>query len=275
MAAYINFRWQDLVDILAVAFLAYRVMLFFVDTRAMQLVRGLLVIAGVGVLARAFDLRTISWILSHLLGAFIISIPIVFQPELRRLLEELGRGGLFSNNSRAESVAAGHADAVINALLYLQQHKIGALIIFQRETGLREIWRSAVHLKAEITQELLLSIFWPNSPLHDGAVIMDRQAVIAAACYLPLSDNSDISRWHGTRHRAAVGVSEVSDAFAIVVSEEHGHTSLAVRGKLSRPLTDEQLSRFIRRYFSSHSKDENLLKRLRTEIESQWSETDR
>ena len=209
------------------------------------------------------------------MGAFIISIPIVFQPELRRLLEELGRGGLFSNNSRAESVAAGHADAVINALFYLQQHKIGALIIFQRETGLREIWRSAVHLKAEITQELLLSIFWPNSPLHDGAVIMDRQSVIAAACYLPLSDNSDISRWHGTRHRAAVGVSEVSDAFAIVVSEEHGHTSLSVRGKLSRPLTDEQLSRFVRRYFSSHQKDENLLKRLKTEIEYQWSDADR
>ena len=169
---------------------------------------------------------------------------------MRRLLEELGRGRLFSNTSHSNEIVDQYSEAVTKAIIYLQQHKIGALIVFQRSTGLKEIWRSAVHLRSEITQELLLSIFWPNNPLHDGAVIMDRQSIIAAACYLPLTDNNDISRWYGTRHRAAVGVSEVSDALSLVVSEEQGHTSLAIRGRLSRPLSEEQLSRFIRRYFN-------------------------
>jgi diadenylate cyclase len=263
-------------DIFVVAFLAYRVMLFFVDTRAMQLVRGLLVIAAVGAAARALDLRTISWLLGYLLSAFLIAIPIVFQPELRRLLEELGRGRFLASSSQTDDLSESYADAVYKALLYLQQHRIGALIVFQRHTGLREIWRSAVHMRAEITQELILSIFWPNNPLHDGAVIIDRQVIIAAACYLPLTDNTDISRWHGTRHRAAVGVTEVSDALALVVSEEHGHISLAIHGRISiRPLTAEQLSRFVHRYFNPYSRNMTLLQRIKLEIESQWPGADR
>jgi diadenylate cyclase len=260
---------------LFVAFLTYRVLLFFVDTRAMQLVRGMLVIVVFGTIARTLDLKVISWLLGYLLSAIIITIPIVFQPELRRLLEELGRGRLLSGRSHTNDISEVYSDALIKAVAYFQQHRIGALIIFQRDTGLREIWHSAVHLRAEITQELLLSIFWPNNPLHDGAVIMDRQMIIAAACYLPLSDNTDISRWHGTRHRAAVGVTEVSDAQALVVSEENGHVSLAVRGRLSKPLNDDQVSRFIRRYFNPYEKNLSILQRLRKEIESQWPGSDR
>ncbi|MDR3353486.1 MAG: diadenylate cyclase CdaA [Synergistaceae bacterium] len=270
MSFFANFRIHDLVDILLVAFLIYRILLFFVDTKAMQLVRGVLIIAALGALARALDLRTITWLLGHLLSAIIIAIPIVFQPELRRLLEELGRGRLLSSSKRAGELAEGWADDLAKAIIYLQQHRIGALIVFQRETGLREIWRSAVQLRAEITQELVLSIFWPNNPLHDGAVIIDKQSVVAAACYLPLSDNTDISRWYGTRHRAAVGVTEASDAQALVVSEEQGHVSLAIRGRLSRPLTEEQLSRFLRRYFNPQDDNLTALQRLGREIKSQW-----
>jgi diadenylate cyclase len=266
----LSVRWQDIVDILFVAFLTYRVLLFFVDTRAMQLVRGMLVIVVFGTLARTLDLKVISWLLGYLLSAVIIAIPIVFQPELRRLLEELGRGRLLSSRRHTADISEIYADALVKAVAYFQQHRIGALIIFQRDTGLKEIWHSAVHLRAEITQELLLSIFWPNNPLHDGAVIMDRQLITAAACYLPLSDNPDISRWHGTRHRAAVGVTEVSDAQALVVSEESGHVSLAVRGRLSRPLNDDQVSRFIRRYFNPYEQNLTVLQRLRKEIEAQW-----
>jgi diadenylate cyclase len=275
LSIFINFHWQDVIDILIVAFLAYRVMLFFVGTRAMQLVRGLLVIAAVGAVARALDLRTISWLLGYLLSAFLIAIPIVFQPELRRLLEEIGRGRLLSGSSQASDLGETFAEATLKAVLYLKNHRIGALIVFQRHTGLKEIWRSAVHLRSEITAELIMSIFWPGNPLHDGAVIVDRQVVIAAACYLPLSDNTDISRWHGTRHRAAVGVTEISDAHALVVSEEHGHVSLAVRGRLSRPLTDEQLTRFLHRYFNPYGRDLTLLQRVKLEIESQWPGTNR
>jgi diadenylate cyclase len=275
LSRLLGIRWQDIIDILFVAFLTYRVLLFFVDTRAMQLVRGMLVIVVFGTLARTLDLKVISWLLGYLLSAVIITIPIVFQPELRRLLEELGRGRLLSGRSHTADISEVYADALVKAVAYFQQHRIGALIIFQRDTGLKEIWHSAVHLRAEITQELLLSIFWPNNPLHDGAVIMDRQFIIAAACYLPLSDNTEISRWHGTRHRAAVGVTEVSDAQALVVSEENGHVSLAVRGRLSRPLNDDQVSRFVRRYFTPYEKNLTILQRLRREIESQWPGADR
>lgn len=271
----INFRWQDIIDIAVVAFLTYRVLMFFVDTRAMQLVRGLIVIGVVGATARALDLRTITWLLNRLLSAFIIAVPIVFQPELRRLLEEIGRGRLIARSSQSDDLADAYADDVVKAVLYLQQHRIGALIVFQRGSGLKEIWRSAVQLKSEITQELLLSIFWPNNPLHDGAVIMDRDSVIAASCYLPLSDNTDISRWYGTRHRAAVGVTEVSDAQALVVSEEQGHVSLAIRGRLSRPLSEEQLVRFVKRYFNPGEGSMTFLQRLRREIESQWPGSER
>lgn len=270
MTGIISFRWQDVIDIAVVAFLTYRVLMFFVDTRAIQLVRGIFVIGLIGATARALDLRTISWLLGYMLSAFIIAIPIVFQPELRRLLEEIGRGGLISRSSHVDDRAESYVENVVKAVLYLQQHKIGALIVFQRTTGLKEIWRSAVQLKAEITQELLLSIFWPNNPLHDGAVIMDRNSVIAASCYLPISDNTDLSRWYGTRHRAAVGVTEVSDAQALVISEEQGHVSLAIRGRLSRPLSEEQLARFVKRYFNPGDGNMTILQRLRREIESQW-----
>jgi diadenylate cyclase len=269
LSAFSNIRWQDVVDILVVAFLSYRVLLFFVDTRAMQLVRGLFVIVVFGLLARALELRAIMWLLSHLLSAVIIAVPIVFQPELRRLLEAIGRGGLLARGGAVEDISEGYAEALINALSYLQQHRIGALIIFQRDTGLGEIWRSAVQLRAEITYELIISIFWPNNPLHDGAVIMDRHSVIAAACYLPLTDNNDISRWYGTRHRAAVGVTEVSDAQALVVSEERGNVSLAVRGRLSS-LNDDQVSRFVHRYFKPYGENIGPLQRLRKEMEYRW-----
>ena len=270
MFALINsIRWNDIIDILVVAFISYRVLIFFVGTRAMQLVRGLFILVIFGMLAQALRLRTITWLLSRLFSAVLIGIPIVFQPELRRLLEELGRGRFISGRGRADDVADSYIEAMVGAISYLQQHRIGALIIFQKNTGLREIWRSAVQLRAEITQELILSIFWPNNPLHDGAVIMDRQSVIAASCYLPLTDDEEISRWHGTRHRAAVGVTEVSDAQALVISEEQGHVSLAIRGKLSRPLNQDQISRFVRRYFKPYDeKGLGPLQMLRRELTS-------
>jgi diadenylate cyclase len=264
-----------MIDIIVVAFLSYRVLIFFVDTRAMQLVRGMFIIVIFGMLASALGLRTIKWLLDHLLSAVLIAIPIVFQPELRRLLEEIGRGRLIGGRRSVNDIADAYSDALVEAISYLRQHRIGALIIFQRDTGLKEIWRSAVQIRADITQELILSIFWPNNPLHDGAVIMDKQSILAAACYLPLTDNNDISRWYGTRHRAAVGVTEVSDAQALVVSEEQGHVSLAVRGRLSKPLNEDQVSRFVRRYFNPYEKDMGPLQRLRREIESQRPDDDR
>ncbi|HDQ92911.1 MAG TPA: TIGR00159 family protein [Synergistetes bacterium] len=242
-------RWQDFIDIAVIAFIVYRLLLLLVDTRAMQLVKGLLIIGLLFALARWVHLAALSWILGRLLGVFIIAIPIVFQPEIRRMLEELGRGNIWRRR-QAEEKAAQLTDEITRALLFLQNKNIGAILVFQRSTGLRDIWRSAVQISGDISQDLILSVFWPGNPLHDGALILDREKVIAAACYLPLTENSSLSRWMGTRHRAALGVTEVSDAMSLIVSEERGEVALAINGHLSRELKEGQIRRLLAHYFS-------------------------
>jgi diadenylate cyclase len=244
-----SIRWQDFIDIAVIAFIVYRLLLLLVDTRAMQLVKGLLVIGLLFALARWVHLAALSWILGRLLGVFIIAIPIVFQPEIRRMLEELGRGNIWRRR-QAEEKAGQLTDEITRALLFLQNKNIGAILVFQRSTGLRDIWRSAVQIGGDISQDLILSVFWPGNPLHDGALILDREKVIAAACYLPLTENSSLSRWMGTRHRAALGVTEVSDAMYLIVSEERGEIALAINGHLSRELKEGQIRRLLAHYFS-------------------------
>lgn len=253
---------RDILDILIIAFLIYRILLLLMDTRAMQLVKGLLLLALVSVFARTLRFEALSWILGKFLGVMFIAIPIVFQPELRRMLEEIGKGSLWRRAISREK-AQSLADEVLRALLYLQSQKIGALIVLQRSTGLKDVWQSAVKLDAEISQEVLVSIFWPGNPLHDGAVILDRERVIAASCFLPLSDNPDISRWLGTRHRAALGITEVSDAISLVVSEERGEVSFAIRGHLSRGLKENQLRQLLLHYFLSESEPTSLWEKIR------------
>ena len=260
-----DLRWQDFLDIFIIAFIVYRLLLLVVDTRAMQLLKGLFVLAAVAVVAYFLELKALTWLLSRLLGALFIAIPILFQPELRRVLEELGRGHLWrvrEIQERAESLA----EELLRALLYLQGHRIGALVVLQKNTGLKEVWRSAVSPRAALSQALLVSLFWPGNPLHDGAVILDREMVIAASCYLPLTEKSDLSRWYGTRHRAALGVTEISDALALVVSEERGEVSLAVNGHLSRGLNEDQIRRLLLHYFRGGEKESSLWERFREEL---------
>ena len=262
--SFITLRWQDIPDILIVAFIIYRVLLLFVGTRAMQLLRGVMIIGLCGAVANILEFRTLSWVISHLLGAFIIVIPILFQPELRRILEELGKGRIVTSFNK--EAMDKRVKQLVDALIYCKLNKIGVLCVFQRNTGLRELWRAAVPLEAEITNELLVSIFWEGTPLHDGAVVLDQQKIIAAGCYLPLSEKNDLSRWYGTRHRAAVGVTEISDAIALVVSEERGEITVAVAGRLSKPLNDEQLERICSHYFEQGGRDMSFMDRLQTEI---------
>ncbi len=262
--SFITLRWQDIPDILIVAFIIYRVLLLFVGTRAMQLLRGIMIIGLCGAVANILEFRTLSWVISHLLGAFIIVIPILFQPELRRILEELGKGRIVTSFNK--EAMDKRVKQLVDALVYCQLNKIGVLCVLQRNTGLRELWRTAVPLEAEITNELLVSIFWEGTPLHDGAVVLDQQKIIAAGCYLPLSEKNDLSRWYGTRHRAAVGVTEISDAIALVVSEERGEITVAVAGRLSKPLNDEQVKRICSHYFEHGDRDISFMDRLQTEI---------
>jgi diadenylate cyclase len=266
---FFDLRWQDLPDILIVAFIVYRVLLLLVGTRAMQLIRGVLIIGLIGALANVLELRSLSWIIGKLLSAFIIVLPILFQPELRHMLEELGKGHLWQVE-KDEKLIDVRADQLAKALLYCQSQRIGALCVLQRNTSLKEVWRTAVLLKADITEELLVSIFWPGTPLHDGAVVIDQQSLVAAGCYLPLTEKTDISRWYGTRHRAALGVTEMSDALALVVSEERGEITIAVGGRLSKPLNETQLRGICNHYFNYEGKSSTFMERLREEIHQQW-----
>ena len=272
--AFFDLRWQDFLDILIVAFLLYRVLMLLVGTRAMQLLRGVLIISFIGAAANILELRSLSWIIGKILGAFIIVVPVLFQPELRHMLEELGKGHLWKVGRSEEDIDL-RAEQLSKALTYCQSQRIGSLCVLQRDTSLKEVWRTAVMLKADITEELLISIFWPGTPLHDGAVVMDQQSIVAAGCYLPLTEKTDISRWYGTRHRAALGVTEMSDAIALVVSEERGEITAAVAGHFSKPLSEAQLKKICNHYFSFESKESNFMDRLREEIQQQWAGGDK
>ena len=272
--AFFNLRWQDFLDILIVAFLIYRILLLLVGTRAMQLIRGLLIIGLIGAAANLLDLRSLSNIMGRMIGALIIIIPILYQRELRRMLEELGKGHLWKVGSSTQEIDQ-RAEQLTKALLYCQSQRIGALVVLQRDTSLKDVWRTAVLLNADITEELLISIFWPGTPLHDGAVVIDQREIVAAGCYLPLTEKTDISRWYGTRHRAALGVTEMSDSIAIVVSEERGEIKAAVSGHFSRPLNEAQVRKMCSHYFSHEAKETNFMERLRDELQQQWAGGDK
>lgn len=244
-----SLRVRDFLDILIVAFIINRVLLLMVGTRAVQLIKGFLVLGIFAIAVNFLDFRLLSWFSDRAFTALFIALPIVFQPELRNMLEEIGRGNLWNRRVKKEE-AAHLADEVVDALLYFKTNKVGALLVFEQSTGLKEYWRSAVKLDAKITQELIISIFWKDNPLHDGAAIFNRNEIIAGACYLPLSDNVELSRWFGTRHRAALGITDVSDALVLVASEERGEISMAYKGHLSRNMKDEQMRKLLSYYFS-------------------------
>lgn len=245
----VNFR--SLIDIAIVSFIIYRILVLLVGTRAIQLLKGLFFLAlllGVAIMLR---FRLLTWFLQSSLVALSLAVPIVFQPELRKMLEEIGRGQSYlMKRGMSSDEAEVRVSQIAGALSYLKAHKIGALLVLQQEVGLGEYTATAIPLHSRITQELIISIFWKDNPLHDGAVILDKRELIAGGCYLPLADAPEISRWYGTRHRAALGISEVSDAIVLIVSEERGDVSLAVKGKLSKNIKDFQIERLLRHYFA-------------------------
>lgn len=236
--AYLNYiDVRTIIDILIIAFVIYKLFMWIKGTRAVQLLKGLAVLLVASAVSAQFNLTTINWLLEKTWTALAIAIPVVFQPELRRALEQLGRGGLFGRRPvLAEEEARGVAHHVAQAAENLAQRYVGALLVFTRETGLLEYVESGVKMDAQISEEVLVNIFEPYTPLHDGATIIGGNRILAAACYLPLTENPFVSTELGTRHRAALGITEQSDALAVVVSEETGTISLAEGGKLLRGL---------------------------------------
>lgn len=237
-----TFTTMDALDIIIVAYGVFRLMLILRGTRATSIIKGLIIIFAANVGARFLGLRTVTWILTQGTTVILVALPVVFFPELRRALEHLGRGQLFSRFATlGREEVSRLTDALVRALRLLSQSQTGALIVFEREVGLEEYIESGVRIEGIITSELLLSIFAPKTPLHDGAVVARGNEIVAAGCFLPLSDKTTLPAELGTRHRAALGVSEVSDALVLVVSEETGTISVAEGGQLKRGLDESSL----------------------------------
>lgn len=236
--------WTDILDILVVAYLIYKGIFLVRETRAEQLMKGIILLLALLQVSHWLKLNTISFIIRNVLQFGVIALLIVFQPELRRALEKIGRSKL-SNIINIDSDSANNMQGTVDALFYacreLSAKKIGALIVIERETKIGEIIRTGVPMDSKISWELLVNLFVPNTPLHDGAVIVRGDKVMAAGCFLPLSENLNFSSELGTRHRAAIGVSEVSDAIAVVVSEETGIISLATGGTITRNLSPNSM----------------------------------
>jgi len=238
-----------LLDLLAVTLIFYWLLTVVQGTRAVQLVRGLIILwLASAVLSTVFQLTTLTWLIRNSGLALLVAIPIIFQPELRRALEQLGRTGawfsreLGGNREHIEAMI----DEVATAAALLARNKHGALIVLERETGLQDFAEKGVPLDAVVTRQLLATIFYPNTALHDGAVIIRSARIVTAGTVLPLSDNvMGSSSQYGTRHRAGLGISEYSDAVAIIVSEERGVISLAANGRLVGNVTSDRLRRIL------------------------------
>ncbi len=242
MSLPVAVRPNDLVDIAIVAFVVYQLMLLIRGTRAVQLVQGMGVLFVVYAAASALGLHTLQAILGYLGAIIPVALLVLFQPELRRILEQIGRGRLLWPPSALErEVALRLSHDVARAARVLAERRHGALIVLERRTGLGDFAETGIRLDAVLSVPLLLNIFHPNTPMHDGAVIVRGNRVLAAGCVLPLSESPLLSRALGTRHRAAVGITEGTDAVAVVVSEESGTVSLARDGTLSRGLSEEEL----------------------------------
>ncbi|QHW32714.1 TIGR00159 family protein [Paenibacillus rhizovicinus] len=232
---------KDIIDISVVSYIIYKLILLVRGTKAVQLFKGILVLVVTWAISTWFDLYTLKWLMNQMFTLGVFAVLVIFQPELRRALEQLGRGKLFGRTSVEEQDISDRINAIIKALNYMAKRKIGALIVFERTTGLQDYTESGIRMESIVSSELLINIFIPNTPLHDGAVIIGGNQIKAAGCYLPLSENPFISKELGTRHRAAIGITEVCDAVSVIVSEETGQISLAVGGMIVRDIKEESL----------------------------------
>ncbi len=241
-------QWTDVIEIILIAFILYSILVWIKDTKAWSLLKGIIVVGFFAIIAYILNLRTILWIASKTISVGIIALVIIFQPELRRALEQLGRrkimSGLFSfgeGHDKGELFSSKTADELVRAAYEMGAVRTGALIVIEQDMMLEEYIRTGIEVDGVVTSQLLINIFEHNTPLHDGAVIVRGNRALAATCYLPLSDNINLSKELGTRHRAGVGISEVTDSFTIIVSEETGAVSVAVGGEIIRNIDKESL----------------------------------
>ncbi len=255
-----NFSPLTIVDLLIVAFLAYTLFKIIKGTRAVQLLKGVGVLLAITGISYLLNLSIVHWILRTIWTGLVVALPVVFQPELRRALEKLGEGKFFHYHrllSTRDNLAESNLNEIIQAVYQMSSQKTGALIILEGNTQLEEYLDSGIKIDGLISEALLENIFVNKTPLHDGAVIIRENRILAAACVLPLTERKNLSQELGTRHRAAIGASEVSDSLVIIVSEETGMVSLAQEGVLYRDLTQEELTLRLQELFQN-SKSESF-----------------
>lgn len=240
--------WTDIIEIVIIAFVIYNVMVWIKNTKAWVLLKGIIIVVIFALIAYILNLKTILWIAGKTISVGIIALVIIFQPELRRALEQLGRKkilfGLFRFNDRREKgerFSSKTAEEIVRACFDMGAAYTGALIVIEQDMVLEEYEKTGIAVDGLVTSQLLINIFEHNTPLHDGAVIIRGDRIVAATCYLPLSDNSNLNKALGTRHRAGVGISEVTDSMTIIVSEETGRVSVAVGGELIHDIDADSL----------------------------------
>jgi len=242
-AYFANLEWLDyfltFLDVAIVAVIVYLIFVFVKGTRASRIIYGVILLGLILVLGRLLNLETLNWVLRHITTLIIVAIPVVFQPELRRALGKLGRARFFRDVLSRKQIGQ-IINELIKTVRVLQKNNVGALFVVKRQTGLDDYIESGTEIDAKFSSELLLNLFYPNSPLHDGAVIIRDGKIAAAGCMLPISEG-EYSYTHGTRHRAALGVTEETDAVAIVISEERGAISISHNGKLIEDIDEEEL----------------------------------
>ncbi len=236
-----NIRWEDIVEVIIISFLLYQIMAWAKHTKVWLLMKGIMIIMAFILLAVFFKMHTIVWIVQNVLSLAVIAVIVVLQPELRHALEELGRKSFITNvitfeKPTDERFSDKTVNDLVKASFEMGKVKTGALMVIEQNVLLTEYERTGIEVDGLISSQLIINIFEHNTPLHDGAVIIRGNRIVSATCYLPLSDNMGISKELGTRHRAGIGISEVTDALTIIVSEETGHVSVTYEGKLYRNL---------------------------------------
>nr|WP_317283751.1 diadenylate cyclase CdaA [uncultured Sellimonas sp.] len=261
-----DIRWTDVVEIIIVAFLIYQIMVWIKNTKAWMLLKGILVLAVFILVAAIFKMHTILWIAKNSVSILAMAAIVVFQPELRRALEKLGEKKFLTaivpidKGKENERFSERTIDGIVSACFSMGKVKTGALIVVEQAIHLTEYESTGIYLDCLVSPQVLINIFEHNTPLHDGAIIIRENRIVSATCYLPLSDNMEISKELGTRHRAALGMSEVSDALVIIVSEETGYVSTAKGGQLVRNVTPEYLRESLVRIQNKNAENKKMRK---------------
>ena len=271
--------WTDIIEIFIIAFVLYSFLVWIKNTKAWALLKGIIIVVLFALFAYILNLRTILWIAGKTISVGIIALVIIFQPELRRALEQLGRKKLVLNffnfgdsHEKDERYSSKTADEIVRAAYEMGAVKTGALMVIEQNVALGEYVRTGISIDGIVSSQLLINIFEHNTPLHDGAVIIRGNRIVSATCYLPLTDSMDIGKELGTRHRAAVGISEVSDSLTIIVSEETGAVSLAKDGNLYKHLKKEELLEKLKQLKIDEENNTDVFKKWKDLLRNEKSE---